>query len=264
MVADYGWLHSHNGNDSARVLFRAGKGRDGYFTNDEIIAHAKKAMVILEKDYANKDHIFIFDNATTHLKCVDDALSACNMPKSCRAWGVERNKKDTEGKAVYSADGKLAKEKVPMKNGTLADGFPQNFYYPPDDPSAGLFKGMAKVLKEHGFTVSGLKAQCGKNFDCAPDATDCCCQCILYNQPDFVNVESLLEERNIISALDAVPLMTMQRFAIRSRCFIDAYHKGLNGAQAVWAARKYRGHRVLPSTLMANLDIARSKEGLTT
>ncbi|KAF8834330.1 hypothetical protein BDN67DRAFT_1048611 [Paxillus ammoniavirescens] len=220
--ADYGWLCSHDGKESARVLFRAGKGRDGYFTNDDIIAHAEKAMVILEKDYADEDHIFIFDNATTHLKRADDALSARHMPKSCRAWGVERNKKDAEEKAVYSADGKLVKEKIPMKNGTFVDGSPQNFYYPPDHLSAGLFKGMAKVLEERGFTVSGLKAH----------------------------------------ALDAVPLMTMQRFAIRSRHFIDAYHKGLNGAQAAWAARKYQGHRVLPSTLMADLDIAKAKEGL--
>ncbi|KIJ14820.1 hypothetical protein PAXINDRAFT_155912 [Paxillus involutus ATCC 200175] len=260
--ADYGWLCSRDGKESARVLFRAGKGRDGYFTNDEIIAHAEKAMVILEKDYADEDHIFIFDNATTHLKRADDALSACHMPKSCRAWGVERNKKDAEGKAVYSADGKLAKEKIPMKNGTFVDGSPQNFYYPPDHLSAGLFNlGMAKVLEERGFTVSGLKAQCGKNFDCAPGATDCCCRRTLYNQPDFVNVESLLEEtcrkrgfqvlflpkfhcelnfieqcwgyakrlyrcyptsskeadleRNVISALDAVPLMTMRRGRVR-------------------------------------------------
>ncbi|KAJ7245957.1 hypothetical protein C8J57DRAFT_1081888 [Mycena rebaudengoi] len=26
----------------------------------------------------------------------------------------------------------------------------------------------------------------------------------------------------------------------------DAYRKGLDGAQAAWAARKYKGHRVLP------------------
>ncbi|KIJ13533.1 hypothetical protein PAXINDRAFT_80919 [Paxillus involutus ATCC 200175] len=53
------------------------------------------------------------------------------------------------------------------------------------------------------------------------------------------------------------------RSAIRSRRFIDAYHnKGLNGAQAAWAARKYRGHRVLPSTLMADLNIAKAKRAL--
>ncbi|OJA16043.1 hypothetical protein AZE42_13160 [Rhizopogon vesiculosus] len=38
----------------------------------------------------------------------------------------------------------------------------------------------------------------------------------------------------------------MRRIAIRSSRFMDAYHKGLNGSQAAWAAKKYRGHRVLP------------------
>jgi len=37
---------------------------------------------------------------------------------------------------------------------------------------------------------------------------------------------------------------------------MDAYHKGLNGRQAAWANKKYRGHRVLPETLMEELDTA--------
>ncbi|OAX30912.1 hypothetical protein K503DRAFT_704628, partial [Rhizopogon vinicolor AM-OR11-026] len=32
------------------------------------------------------------------------------------------------------------------------------------------------------------------------------------------------------------------RFAIRSRRFIDAYRKGLNGMQAAWAIKKYCDH----------------------
>ena len=37
---------------------------------------------------------------------------------------------------------------------------------------------------------------------------------------------------------------------------MDAYHKGLNGVQAAWANKKYRGHRVLPETLMEEMDAA--------
>ena len=32
------------------------------------------------------------------------------------------------------------------------------------------------------------------------------------------------------------------RFANRSHRFMDAYARGLNGQQAAWAARKYKGH----------------------
>ncbi|KIJ48884.1 hypothetical protein M422DRAFT_161882, partial [Sphaerobolus stellatus SS14] len=41
-----------------------------------------------------------------------------------------------------------------------------------------------------------------------------------------------------------------------SAWFMDAYRHGLTGAQAVWANKKYRGHRVLPNTIMKELDIA--------
>ena len=38
---------------------------------------------------------------------------------------------------------------------------------------------------------------------------------------------------------------------------MDAYIKGLNGQQAAWAARKYKGHQVLPNSLMDDLEKAK-------
>ncbi|KAJ7820838.1 hypothetical protein B0H14DRAFT_2371816, partial [Mycena olivaceomarginata] len=43
-------------------------------------------------------------------------------------------------------------------------------------------------------------------------------------------------------------------FSTRSDRFMDAYRKGLNGLQAAWAGKRYRGHRVLPKNIMALLD----------
>jgi hypothetical protein len=37
---------------------------------------------------------------------------------------------------------------------------------------------------------------------------------------------------------------------------MDAYRKGLDGRQAAWAAKKYRGHRVIPASLLADLEKA--------
>jgi len=62
--------------------------------------------------------------------------------------------------------------------------------------------------------------------------------------------------RNTLSALASVPLVIMRRFATRSRRFMDAYEKGLNGKQAAWASRKYRGHRVLPNNILDEIDKA--------
>ncbi|KAJ6471669.1 hypothetical protein DFH09DRAFT_1253866 [Mycena vulgaris] len=44
--------------------------------------------------------------------------------------------------------------------------------------------------------------------------------------------------------------------ANRSMKFVDAYSKGLNSRQAAWAARKCRGHHVLPETILQELEDA--------
>ena len=48
------------------------------------------------------------------------------------------------------------------------------------------------------------------------------------------------------------------KLATRSRHFMDAYDRGLNGRQAAWATRKYRGHRELPPDIFEELG----KEGV--
>jgi hypothetical protein len=40
---------------------------------------------------------------------------------------------------------------------------------------------------------------------------------------------------------------------------MDAYRKGLTGTQAAWATKKYRGHRVIPNTILAELEKAHIK-----
>jgi hypothetical protein len=80
--ADYGWLRSPDGKEAARVIFRPGKNCEGYFTNEDILSQAQKAMAILSEHYANEDHAFFYDNAPTHLSRSPDALSAMKMPKN--------------------------------------------------------------------------------------------------------------------------------------------------------------------------------------
>ena len=77
--ADYGFLCSHDGKESAQVIFWPGKNWDGYFNHEDIIAQTETAIKILACDYPDQEHIFIFDNASTHLKHADDAISARKM-----------------------------------------------------------------------------------------------------------------------------------------------------------------------------------------
>jgi hypothetical protein len=236
--ADYGWLQSRNGNESARVLFRAGKGRDGYFSNDEIIHHAEKAMTILEKDYADEDHVFVFDNATTHMKWADGALSAHQMPKTCKVWGVSAPMRNTEGKQIHGPNGKVSMHKICIANGFF-NGSPHEFYWPDGHQSAGLFKGMAIILEERGFDVSRLKAQC-KNFNCTPGSTTCCCCCILYNQADFINFKSKLET-----------VCGLREFKV---LFLLKLHCELNFIEQCWGFTKRIYHCYPASTKESDLE----------
>lgn len=155
--ADYGWLASPDGKESARILFRAGKAREGYFDNNNIQQHLALGMGLAAKYYPDDDHVFVFDNATTHLKRPEGSLSALKMPRGPSAnFGVEVNVVNDDGKPVYGLDGKIFKQKIPMGNGYFEQGGErkeQAFYWRAYSnlPHAGHFKGMAAILEERGF-----------------------------------------------------------------------------------------------------------------
>ncbi|KZT64015.1 hypothetical protein DAEQUDRAFT_733158 [Daedalea quercina L-15889] len=313
--ADYGFLQSKDGSSAARTLFKAGKNHDGYFQSTDVLTQLTMAMDILDKDYPDDKHVFIIDNAPTHLKRADDALSARKMPKGpSKKLAVLANVIGEDGKVVHGPDGKILKHKIRMGDGRFSDGCPQALYFPDGHERAGDFKGMAVILKERGYVdVDSLRAEC-KDFKCPPHVERCCCRWLLHNEPDFQEVKSLVEthcksrgyeivflprfhcelnpieqcwgftkrkyreyppssleadlERNVVSALSTimielirriaapVPLTRTQtgRFFICTQRFMDAYRKGLTGKQALWATKKYHGHRVLPESILAELD----------
>ena len=103
--ADFGWLKGRNGETARRVM-RPGKNKDGYFTCDDIKEHAEAAIAILHCDYPDFDHVFVYDNASTHLKRPEGSLSARNMPKYEskleKNWLIEVNVRDpSTGQQVH-------------------------------------------------------------------------------------------------------------------------------------------------------------------
>jgi hypothetical protein len=69
-------------HSKARVIFKPGKNRDGWFTADHLLAQGNRAIDIfdgLTGGYAQG--LFLFDNAPSHQKWADDALSARLMVK---------------------------------------------------------------------------------------------------------------------------------------------------------------------------------------
>lgn len=73
----------------------------------------------------------------------------------------------------------------------------------------------------------GRKAEC-KGFKCTEGATDCCIRRILYNQPDFANVKSVLEEECKADGYEVL--------------FLPKFHCELNMIEQCWgfAKRLYR------------------------
>ena len=69
--ADHGWLRSPDGKKAAHVIFHPGKNREGYFTNEDILAQAQKAMAILSEHYPHEDHVF---STITHQLTSHDVL----------------------------------------------------------------------------------------------------------------------------------------------------------------------------------------------
>ena len=236
--ADYGWLCSADGQESACVELKPGKNRDGYFTNDEVLEQVTVAINLARKLYPNDDHAFVFDNATTHSKRAEDALSARNLPKKTskpgKNWMLKVKRRTADHRVVTDSTGTALMDRIYMGDTCLPDGRPQPVYYPPDHPThPGLFKGMAILLEERGYPNAGkLRAEC-KGFKCAKNGEgeyigNCCCRRVLFESPDFKNVPSLLT-----SLCDAFGVQAL---------FLPKFSPELNPIEQCWgfAKRKYR------------------------
>jgi hypothetical protein len=196
MVAefDYGWLRSPDGTELTRVLSKAGRNRDGYFGNEEILSHATTAIDILPRHYPDEHHVLVFDNAPTHTKRSDDALSALRMSSkptdpSTPLFGVDTYVIGANGKPVYGPDSQPLKQRVP-KVDTTFKGAPQAPHLDFRDGTGRttVFKGMWRILAERGNSTAGLKAQC-KEFNCVDTTASCCTRRI-----SLFNIRSCLEE----------------------------------------------------------------------
>jgi hypothetical protein len=93
---------------------------------------------------------------------------------------------------------------------------------------------MAAILGERGYDTTKLKAQCGtKATDCPEGSTSCCCRRMLYNEPDFKNIDSLLEAE-----------VKAHGFRI---LFLPKFHCELNFIEQCWGHAKRR-YRLFPAS----------------
>ncbi|KAJ7628313.1 hypothetical protein FB45DRAFT_692664, partial [Roridomyces roridus] len=148
---------------------------------------------VVRERWPEFDHIFVYDNATTHRKRSEGALSARTMPKSISGTRKSKNadadsnflvsvpKRNADGTVMHDEHGSRLKEKIQMTGARFADGSPQDLYCPSDHAKhAGKFKGMEVILEERrkkgdlgDISEQALKkknAECKPGFKCAkPD-----------------------------------------------------------------------------------------------
>ena len=163
------------------------------------------------------------------------------MPKNpSHSWGVTVLAKDNNGTIVYNPNGKPQKKKVPMQPGCFANGELQSLYYPDGHEKAGWFKGMSQILWERGFEAeSKLQAEC-KGFHCPSGEIRCCCRWFLYNQPDFMHVESVLEATCCVRSVQVL--------------FLPKFHCELNFIKQVWGHAKCVYRQFLPLSKESKLE----------
>jgi hypothetical protein len=158
------------------VFFRAGKAREGWFSRDDVLAQAERAIQIFNSRHPHFQMLAMYDNATTHQARPDNGLTAYGMPLNAHATWKKKG------------------SKVRMRDGKLPNRQPQQLYFPDNHPTqASYFKGMRHILQERGLWTDGLRAQCA-NFKCADGAIRCCARRLIFNQPDFSGQQSALEE----------------------------------------------------------------------
>ncbi|KDN33743.1 hypothetical protein RSAG8_13174, partial [Rhizoctonia solani AG-8 WAC10335] len=222
--AKYGLLqrssYDGNENDTARVVFRPGKERDGYFACDDVCVQIERGLQILTEEHADEHHLLVFDNATTHTKMPDDAPVASRM-----TLGPSHK---VGGDAIGPSGEKIKINFAPAK---FADGSPQELYYPANHPKKdlrGAFKGLAKILEERGIPgARKLKLQCPTTkgrAGCPRNQKDCCARTIMANQPDILAQKTVLE-------------LLAESYGC-SVLYLPKYHCELNPIEQVWGAAK--------------------------
>ena len=247
MVADFvssaiGWLSSPDGLKRSRVVLRPGKARDGYFSCEEVMTQLSTAMDILEQHYPSYQHVFILDNARTHTKRAENALSARKMLKNPHpTFGVSTVLRDTTGKPILDDGGQAQTEKRRIDNATFANGTPQLTYFPSTHPQyPGFFNGMTQLLRERGVeNPERLRAEC-TGFKCAPEAVNCCQRRILFNQPDFRNVPSLVAAHCKTRGFDTL--------------FLPKFHPELNFIEMCWGYSKRLYRETPPATKIEQIE----------
>jgi hypothetical protein len=273
------------------LLFKAGKNRDGWFTNDDLAKQLQDTVLQLAEDlHPNCELCFAFDNSQAHHKAPDDGLDASKLPLKCGGKNVP-----TMRDGYFTVNEQRVIQRMSHEN--------------------GIPKGLRQILMERGKWRNNMLRMCRFCKDKIPhierthpdhglDATHelttqtCCAWYTLSQEPDFKAQRELLREivedrghiiiyypkyhceLNFIEkiwgyvkaktrvicdysaqgllvavpqVLEDVPLSFVRRVYRKCLRFADGYRRGLEGPLLEYASRKFSSHRRIPEFVMAEL-----------
>ena len=252
MVSDFidevsGYIR--DSQDQARLLLETH--REGYFTNDLLIAQVDRTIDIFERIHPEATALFLFDNAPSHRKMPDDALNADKMN--------------------VGPGGKQPKMRATIWGGAVQQMVDES----------GTPKGMKKVLEERGVDTS--KMRCREMRELLKTYPDFGRQktiledhieqrghiCLFY--PKFHCELSPIERvwcqskkhthayadgtitrlRKIVpEGLDNVTLQQIKKFFRTCRDYEKAYREGGTGREVEEWVKRYKSHRRVYNTEM--------------
>ncbi|PCH39108.1 hypothetical protein WOLCODRAFT_84904, partial [Wolfiporia cocos MD-104 SS10] len=264
---------------AARLIWKAGTNCHGWFGAEDLLKQVKIAIDLFEaKTNGWAVGLWIFDNAPSHQRRAADALSARRMPKGPKAGWTHRKDgpkmqigtfPDGSSQALYFPDHHpvmpgwfkgmeqiIRERNLWPANGLKAqcDGFkcpsgqadcccPRLLFTQPD------FIDQKSQLEEY-ITSRGHLCDYYPKYHCELNFIEQYwghAKMHYHTSPQTSDINEM--EQIVLRCLDNVSLL----YANRSARFISAYAQGLSGAEAVWANRKYHGHRTLPPALAAEL-----------
>lgn len=264
------------GDQKSYVLFEAGKSRQGYWCNKDLVQQFANVIPIFKDLHPDCDLVFAFDNSQNHHAMADNALVASRLNLSDGGSFLLRE-------TTFVLDGE---ERI------------QSMQLP-----GGKQKGVRTILMERSLwprnkTKFNLLCKVCKDGE-ETNSTDCCARKLLSSQPDFIQQKIWLHEtalnndvtriffpkfhcelnfieliwaylkaklrktcdfqysklvEKLPNEIESIPLEVYKRSAIHGYRFMDGYRKGLTGPLLDYAMKKYKSHRAIPNVTLEDLE----------
>ena len=275
-------------------LFEAGKNREGWFTNKDLVEQFEDLVPLIKRLHADCDIVIAFDNSMTHHAKVPDGLDVGNLKMS---------------------DGMSSHTKVKMKAGWYYSGsgeiVVQSMQF-----ADGIQKGVKTILTERGKHKNALGndliLQCKPCREKVSDESRqegiangnilplCCASFVLSHEQDFLEQEEWLtevvkkagfeiifypkyhcelnyiemvwgwtksfhrrtctynykdlKERLPITLSTTLPIANFRLFSRYCLRFMIGYKEGLQGPLLDFTMKKYKSHRSIPSGVKTLLE----------